>query len=205
MTQPARQTVTLGITDFVRRQTPESKHSHFDGTWDELLEIVHAQWHRAEVSPHNTEVRLVPVPPELSHRFYTALVEVTPDTPLRARFEPRVPGEDPFIQVEAVGFPKAPARKAEIILYSHEVLARDGDAPPTREADFYVVSVNTYATDEPEPMSPMTMARNFLGLKGGTRPETPYTAEEFARAIVYWSRRVRTVPRRPDGAIPSSP
>lgn len=184
---------TIGVTDFVRRQTPESKYSHFEGGWEELVEIVRANWHRREVSPHNSEVRLVPIPQDLVHRFYTAIVEVTPDTHLRALFEPRVPGEDPFIQVEAVGYPKAPARKAEIILYSHEVLDKDGDAPPTREADFYIVSVNTYATDEPEPMSPMTMARNFLHLKGGTQPEVPYTAEEFARSIVYWSRRVRTV------------
>ena len=184
----------LGVTDFVRRQTPESKHSHFDGSWDELLGLVRANWAQATVSPSNSGVRLVPMPPELSHRFYTGIVALTPDTPLRALFEPRVEGEDAFVQVEAVGFPKAHAHSAEIILYSHEILDADGDAPPTREADFYVVSVNTQATPEPEPMSPMTMARNFLHLKGGTLPETPYTAEEFARSIVFWSKHVRTVP-----------
>lgn len=184
---------TLGVTDFARRQTPESKHSHFDGSWDELLDIVRANWDKATVSPNNAGVRLVPIPANLSHRFYTGIVEVTPETPLRAIFEPRVEGEDAFIQVEAVGFPKAPAHSAEIIFYSHEILDADGDAPPTREADFYVVSINTRASAEDEPMSPMTMARNFLHLKGGTQPDVPYTAEEFARSIIYWSKRVRTV------------
>lgn len=182
---------TIGLIDFVRRQTPESKYNHFDGSWDELLDLVRAQWDKRAVSPHNSGVVLVPMPSELTHRFYTSIVEVTPCMALQAEFAPRVPGEDAFIQVSAPGVAKVPAKRAEIILYSHDTLAQDGDAPPTREADWYLVSINAYASEEDEPMNPMTMARNFLGLKGGTKPENPYSAEEFARAIVYWSRHVR--------------
>jgi hypothetical protein len=40
-------------------------------------------------------------------------------------------------------------------------------------------------------MSPMTIARNFLGLKGGTRPEKPYSTEEFAKALIYWNNHAR--------------
>ena len=36
-------------------------------------------------------------------------------------------------------------------------------------------------------MHPVAMARNMLGLPGGS--EATYTAEEFATAIVYWSTR----------------
>lgn len=183
--------VMIGVTEFVKRQTPQSRHSHFDGSWEELTRLVLAHWPLATVSPHNSGVRLVPMPTSVTGRFYTGIVEVTPDMALKAEFEPRVPGEDAFIQVMACGQGKQPARRVEIILYSHETLAKDGDAPPEREADFYIVSVNGYASDEEEPMSPMTMARNFLGLKGGTQPETPYTAEEFARSILYWSRHAR--------------
>lgn len=184
--------VQIGVTEFVKRQTPESRYTHFDGDWDELLQLVRAQWPQRETSPHNSGVALVPMPQALAHRFYTGIIEITPDTPLKAEFLPRVEGEEPFIQVSAAGGGKQPAQSAEIILYSHETLAQDGDAPPTREADYYIVSVNAYASPEKEPMNPMTMARNLLGLKGGTRPEVPYTAEEFARAIVYWGRHART-------------
>jgi hypothetical protein len=34
-------------------------------------------------------------------------------------------------------------------------------------------------------MAPVTMARNFLGLVGGTRGE--FTAEQFAKSIMYWA------------------
>lgn len=186
---------SIGILDFVRRQTAESHYDHFDGSWDELLALTQANWERRTISPHNPEVMLVPMPAEVTGRFYGSMIEVTPETPLRAVFAPRAAGEDPYIQVMAVGGEKQPARRAEIILYSHDILAADGDAPPTREADYYIVSINAYVgsdVDEgPEPMSPMTMARNFLRLKGGTQPPVPYTAEEFARSIVYWSKRAR--------------
>lgn len=181
----------IGVSDFVTRQTPQSKHNHFEGSWEELVCLVERQWPQRQASPHNSGVMLVPVPESELARFFTSTVPVTETSPLRAGFSPRMPGEVAFIQVEVADGRKAPAQRAEIILYSHETLAEDDDAPPTREADYYIVSVNAYATTEPEPMSPMTMARNFLHLKGGTKPETPYSAEEFARSILYWSRHAR--------------
>ncbi len=182
---------TVGVIDFVKRQTPESKYDHFEGSWDELIALIERQWAQRHVSPNNSEVLLIPMPEDQLHRFYASTIEVTAETLLQAKFAPRAEGEDSFIQVTAMGGCKSQAKRAEIILYSHDVLAADGDAPPTREADYYIVSVNAYASSEEEPMSPMTMARNFLGLKGGTKPQVPYTAEEFARSIVYWSKRAR--------------
>lgn len=181
----------IGISSFVQRQTETSKYDHFQGSWEELVHLVEAQWPLRQPSPHNSGVLLVPVPETALHRFFSSVVSVTTAHSLQAHFAPRIPGEEPFIQVEATGSQKAPARRAEIILYSHETLAQDGDAPPTREADYYIISINAYASGQPEPMSPMTMARNFLGLKGGTKPQVPYTAQEFAESIVYWSQHVR--------------
>lgn len=181
----------IAVLDFVRRQTPESPYNHFDGSWDELRGLVEAAWDMRRASPNNSGVLIVPMPPEKVHRFYTSIVEITKETPLVAEYAPRMPGEAPFVQLSAPGLSKSSARRVDIILYSHDTLAADGDAPPTREAEYYIVSINAYASEEEEPMGPMTMARNFLGMKGGTRPKIPYTAEEFARAIVYWNQHVR--------------
>lgn len=181
----------IGVSDFVKRQTRQSKFNYFEGSWEELVMLVESQWAHRKMSPHNSGVLLVPMPDEALPRFFTSIVPVTESSPLKAEFTARMPGEAPFIQVEIAGGQKVPAQRAEIILYSHETLARDNDAPLTREADYYIISINAYASLAEEPMSPMTMARNFLGLKGGTRPEVPYTAEEFARAIVYWGQHAR--------------
>lgn len=181
----------IGVSDFVKRQTPTSKYNHFEGSWEELVQLVETAWNQKKVSPHNSGVMLVPVPENQLRCFFTSIVPVTEQSVLQAEFTPRVSGEAPFIQVEVAGNGKVPAQRAEIILYSHETLDQDGDAPPTREADYYIISINAYASAEEEPMSPMTMARNVLGLKGGTRPEVPYTGEEFAKSIIYWSQHAR--------------
>ncbi|WP_303673358.1 DUF3228 family protein [Vampirovibrio chlorellavorus] len=189
----------IGVSDFVKRQTPDSKDDHFAGNWDELVNLVERQWEQRQPSPHNSGVLLIPMPEAECHRFLGSVIAVDENTPLTAHFAPRMAGEAGFIQVEVCGGQKAPAHRAEIILYSHETLAQDGDAPATREADYYIISINAYASGQAEPMSPMTMARNFLGLKGGTRPETPYTAQEFAESIIYWSQHARIGQASPGG------
>ncbi len=186
-----KNTATLGVLDFVKRQTEKSPYNYFDGTWSELVHMINEEWERCTVSPHNSSVLLFSVPKAFVSRFYTSLIPVDPELPLEAVFKARTSEESPFIQVTTPKGEKRRAQRVEIILYSHEVLEKDGDAPEVREADYYIVAINAYATEDPEPMRPMTMARNFLGLTGGTEPEVPYTAEEFARSIVFWSQHVR--------------
>lgn len=172
----------VGVNAFIRRQTPESKFSHFAGTWEELVALVEQRFHFSKPG-YRDGVILVPVPPI---GFYTDVVEVTPETKLHATFEARANGEVPFIQVVAVGGEKLPALAVEIVVYRHNVLAEDGDA--STDCEWEIISINARPTEDPEPLTPMAMARNFLEqYLGGTK--ATYTAEEFAEAIVYWSTR----------------
>lgn len=171
----------IEVNGFARRQTAESKFSHFTGTWEDLAALVEA--HCAKATPgYRDGVLEVPVPAE---RFFSGVVELTPETPLRAIFAARRKGEDAYLQIEALGGEKLPAKSVQVILYRHDVLG--DDATPGTEAVWEIVSINARATEGPEPLTPMAMARNFLQLPGGTKAE--YTADEFARSIVYWSSR----------------
>ena len=114
------------------------------------------------------------------------MVQATKDTKFKVKFEPRREGEAPFIQVLAEGATKIPAKRVEIVLYRHDVLMESNEA--SSGAEWEIISVNAHPTEEESPMTPLTMARNFLQLKGGTKGD--YTAEQFARSIVYWSTRV---------------
>ncbi len=179
-------TRTLALVNtFARRQTAESKFSHFGGSEDQLLELVEACMEQAKAG-YRDGVILVPVPPE---NFFSGVVEVSTDTPLRAEFGARAKSEAPYINVVAAGGEKLPAAAVEVVLYRHDVLGADATRNEAGEpvAEWEIISLNARATEGPEPMSPMAMARNFLALEGGTKAE--YTAEEFARAIVYWSTR----------------
>ncbi len=110
---------------FVQRQTSESRFSHFDGTWAELEAL--AETHLGDATPgYRDGVVLVAVPPA---RFYSGVVEVTPDTVLEARFAARRPDEAPFVEVVALrvlgdpsGNTKLAAKHVELVLYHHDVL-----------------------------------------------------------------------------------
>lgn len=173
----------IGVNQFVRRQTAESKYSHFEGSWDELVELVETNFYYCRKPGYRDGVILVLVPPG---RFFSGVVEVTPDTQLRATFAARHEEERPFIQVEAVGAEKLPARAVEIVLYRRDVLLEEPGGASTG-ADWEIVSINARPTCESEPLTPVAMARNFFVLPGGTKAE--YATEEFARSIIYWSKR----------------
>jgi Protein of unknown function (DUF3228) len=167
---------TIKLNDFVLRQTAESPYSHFDGTWDELLEMVKANLPRSREG-FRDGVLLVPVPPD---RFRTAVTPLSRESILKAEFASRRADEEPFIRVNVIG-PKTRGAAAEVVVYRRDVLGPEA----TTDADYEVISINVSLGDTPEPMHPVAMARNFLGLAGGTKGN--YSAEQFARAIIFWA------------------
>jgi hypothetical protein len=181
-------TVRLGISEFARRYSAEGRHAHFEGTWEALLALIQQNWESRKANPNNPNVVVVPMPPESAPRFYATTVSVTPETRLSVEFKPRRDGEEPFLDVLAAGGAKQPAAMAEIVLYHRDVL--DGEVFSPEDAQWLVVAIKAYPTAEPEPMHPITMARNLLGRPGGTVPEVPYSPQQFAEAILYWSKHV---------------
>jgi hypothetical protein len=121
-------------------------------------------------------------------RFYSGVVQLTPETPLVARFGARNAGEEPFLEVLA-NARKTEATCVDIILYSRDLLREEGVHVPDN-VDYEIVSINARTQEAPQPMHPVTMMRNFFGLAGGT--QATYTAEQFAEAIRFWSQHAMT-------------
>lgn len=172
--------------EFVKRQTPESGYSHFDGTWEELERITHdamcdVKNNRVGYKPG---VLLVDVP---ASRFYSAIVKLNEETKLTSNYAPRRKGEAAFIRTSAKA-EKQPASYASVVLYRHDVLAENNERET--DAEYEIVCIKARVTEEEEPMDPYTMARNFLHLKGGTKGD--FSAEEFAKSIVYWNNHCMT-------------
>jgi len=166
---------------FVTRQTPESPFGHYEGTWEELEKLTLEHMGNARQG-YRPGVLLVPVP---AKGFFSSMVDITPETPLETHFKARRPDELPYKSITAKGLFKQPALYVDIVLYSHALLAEDGDA--CSDADYEVISVNPRRTPEEVPMDPETLMRNHLGLAGGTKAD--YTGDEFAKSILYWSTR----------------
>lgn len=181
--------------EFVKRQTKESGYSHFDGSWEELEEL--AIWGlQFNNNPHiihskyknhlgyKNGVLLVEVDPS---RFYSAIVDLTEDSKLKANYAPRRIGEDAFIRISSKA-KKQRAKFVQVVLYSHDVLMENNEAET--DAEWEIVAIKARVSEEEEPMDPYTMARNFLHLKGGTKGD--FSAEQFAKSIVYWNQHTMT-------------
>jgi len=176
---------TLAWSDFARRRhQPQGKHTWYDGSETDLLDLVRQGWPERRPGAGRDDlaaVVVVPVPPT---GFHGTTVVVQDDTPLLARLDRRQEGEEPFIRVTARSDAETP-RWAGVVLYSAATLEENGG---TRSSDAQWEVVCLLAGEHAdEPMDPITMARNFLRKPGGTH--APYTAEQFAEAIWYWSRR----------------
>ena len=90
------------------------------------------------------------------------------------------------VQVKRKNAKKQLAKLVEIVCYSHDVLAENGDAET--DADWEIISLNGYPTHEAAPIDPMTLMHNHFGSDGGTA--TNMSAEEFEKqmreSFLYW-------------------
>jgi hypothetical protein len=187
--------------DFVKRQTKESGYSHFEERWRfleilvEMQLMVHEHPFANEVDPvspgYRDGVVLVDMT-RFASLFYSAIVELNEDSKLTANYAPRREGEAPFVRVSAKA-KKQVATHASVVLYRHDVLEENNERET--DAEWEIVAIKARTSEEEEPMPPMTMARNFLHLAGGT--QGTFTAEEFAHSIVYWNSHAMCSGKKP--------
>jgi len=170
----------IGLNEFVKRQVKGSRFSYYDGTFDELVKLCNDEFKTTENLSGGDGVVLLDVPAD---KFYSGLVEITDTTTLQASFIKRQENEAPYINVNAVDEEFTPAKSVTIVLYTYDRLRLNNEQ--STECEMEIICINANPTVESTPMTPLTMARNFLDLEGGTK--SVYTAEEFAKAIVYWS------------------
>jgi len=166
----------IAINTFVLRQTKESPYSYFDGSMEELKKLVEENFSKA-LPGYCDEIKLVPLEP---FGFFSGVVEIDKKVELVATFEARRPDEDSLITVRAKGL-KLPAKQVNVVIYSHEQLGAEAET----DSPWEIISINASAVKGDEPMHPIAMMRNMLGLKGGSK--AVYTAEQFAEAVLYWS------------------
>ena len=171
------------------RYRPGLGRSYFRGDDLELVDLIAAHWGERRPGagrPDLSRVIVVPLPPE---KFVSAVISVTGETPLHARFAGRREGETGFIEVRADAAPE-PAGHASAVLYSAATLLENG-GERSGDCDWEIVAIQASPVAD-EPMNPVTMARNFLAEPGGTPCD--YSAREFAEAILYWSRHCNALP-----------
>lgn len=175
---------------FVKRQTKESGFSHYSGSWEELEDLVKAAMNDPlKVHPgYKDGVVLVDL---TSNKFYSSIVRIDDSVKISASFAARRIGEAPFIRL-ATKAKKQEAKYVTVVLYRADVLEENNERET--DAEWEIVAIKARVSEEEDPMDPYTMARNFLHLKGGTKGD--FTAEQFAKSIVYWNNHVMSMGKK---------
>jgi len=167
------------VNQYALRHTAGSKYSHFDGSWEELVDLVEANLHLAKEG-HRTFIKKVPVP---ATRFKTGVVQLTKGCEMVGSFEPRFNGEEPRKMLAAKGV-KADAKFVEIICYHSSGLEphqRDGTD------EWEIISVNASLVED-EPIALETLLYNIFGGDGGTTLDLTdaQTIVEIYKSWSYW-------------------
>jgi hypothetical protein len=152
---------------------------------DALEMLVEQNWDR-KIAGYKDGIWLVPVP---TTGFYSAVCKMDdhPERQYVIDMTSRREGEEAFAQIR-YGARKIAAAQVQIVVYSREVL---GTEVTSADGDFEIISINALPFEGPEIQSPVSMMRNQLGLKGGTK--TVYTAQQFAESIRFWSQHAMVV------------
>jgi hypothetical protein len=175
----------IQVSQFVLRQTWESKFSHYDGPWESLVEVTQLAFNNGYVEfGYRPGVVLVSVPAE---GFFSGVVQLEEGDTLGGAFESRKEGEEPRKSIVAGhGKGKIPAHHVDIVLYSHEVLVENNEQ--SCDANWEIISINACPTEEEMPMHPDTLMANHYQISGGTA--TGMSNDEFVAALeksfIYW-------------------
>ena len=155
------------LNPFVKRQTADSRFSHFTGTDDELVSLTEAAF--AEGTQGYRE-GVLEIPVEvLPGTFYSGIVRLKEGDALVGSYEARKEGETPRKTALAQGRQKLEAVSVDIIVYASTVLAESGDNTlAAEEGNYEIVSINANPFNEEMPIAPHTLMHNHFGSDGGT-------------------------------------
>lgn len=182
---------TVGVSEFARANSIIGTGNSYTTTSLEVVaECVRQNWDYRRPGAGETETtRKVLVPVFPGQFFCSPCAPLSVGMNIKSRVVQRQIGEDPYIETyltvedaEKMGIQPIPAKRCDIVCYSAEALMENNGHRST-DCDFEIVTILAYSTDVEEPMTPLTMARNFLQKPGGTFGV--YSAQEFAESIYY--------------------
>lgn len=180
-------TKKVEVNDFVRRQIKGSGKTYSPSlSFEDIAEYAEKRMCSGFFKEgYRDGVRIVEADKKMTSLFVCPFVLIDEDTQLKAERVIRQPGEEPYIQIRAKNGKPLKAGKVEFILYRHDVLAENNEQ--TTNADWELISIHAIPEGiDTFPMGPVTMMRNQLELKGGTK--ALYSSEEWAEATRFWQQ-----------------
>lgn len=196
---------SIGWSDFARKQhTPFTGNTYTNLSEETVAQFVRHNWDQRKPGYGETDVSrkvVVPINNFYPNTVFLPVVDLDERLSVQAKITRRQEGEKAYVEtfvyeddVKALGLKLREPRYVNAVCYSVEALL-ENDGTRSTDCDWEIVALLGSMVQE-EPMTPLTMARNFLAEVGGTK--TNYTPLQFAEAIWYHNinRGIRVV-RRP--------
>ena len=176
------------VNSFVRRQVKSSGKTYSTLSFEEIASYAEAQLEKGNFKTgYRDRVILVNVEEKLVKHFICPFTRLTDDSQLIATMIRRRPEEEPYIQIRALNGDALTTGGVDIVLYHHDVLAETNEQEST--GGWELISFHAIPRGiKTMPMGPITMMRNQLQLKGGTKGE--YNSDEWAESVNFWQKYI---------------
>ena len=177
----------VAVNDFVRRQIKGSGKTYSKSlSFEEIAIDAELQMIKGHFKEgYRDGVRIVIGSETLLNKFVCPFVKIDSSTELKSKVVSRQKDEESYIQIRAKAGIPVEAGRIEYILYRHDVLAENNEQS-SNEA-WELISIHAIPKGIKKlPIGPVTMMRNQLELKGGTKAE--YTSDEWADSVRFWQQ-----------------
>ena len=175
----------VGVNSFVTRQTKESGKTYSKKmTFEQIAEHASEQIYKKQYKEGYREgVILVQVKKSLVDNFICPIVKIDKNTKLIAEYTKRRNDEEPYIKISALNGTLVKTGSVDLILYNKSVLKETNENETDKDWElisFHAIPIKFNSL----PMGPVTMMRNQLQLKGGTKGN--YPSESWAESVHFW-------------------
>ena len=177
----------VGVNSFVTRQTKESGKTYSKKmTFEEIAEHANTQIKKGNYKKgYRDGVILVQVEKKIIDNFVCPIVEIDDNTKLVAEYTKRREDEEPYIKISAINGKAIKTHQVDLILYRKDVLKETNEDETNK--DWELISFHAIPDGLKNlPMGPVTMMRNQLELKGGTKGY--YSSENWAESVNFWQK-----------------
>ena len=179
--------MSVGVNNFVRRQVEGSGKTYSPHlSFEEIAKYAEKQLAKDQFYVgYRDGVIIIKVDKKLNKNFVCPFVKINENTVFESSLVQRQPGEEKYIQTVALNGVPLKTGNVELILYRNDVLAENNESSTNK--DWELISINAIPLGVKKlPIGLITMMRNQLNLKGGTKAN--YSAAEWAESVQFWQQ-----------------
>ena len=171
---------------FVERQKKGTGKTYSDSlSFSEIATIAEEKLNSGDyIDGYRDGVVLIELKDDTAKQFICPLIKIDKNTILSAKNIQRRKDEEYYIQIRALNGKSLATHQVDLVLYRNDVLKETNEV--STNADWELIAFMANPEKINIPMGPVTMMRNQLQLKGGTKGI--YSSENWAQSIQFWQK-----------------